>query len=270
MNLTKLERKAFESVKKYRNEHRNIKNAHPDFDSDSDSPFHRNISSGDVQNFNTDEQFNNLLKKNHPDVHKQGHNPKNYEIYTKKSKVKNQKSGKKKKNKKSGRKNKNKRQNNVQVSEEKPLYNTLFNPDEIEEKFVEFKLKPMNFRRPSRRQRPFPYPRYTQGIQPFNVEVMELRRYTQPPLAYPGFKKQNQENFYSLRAWKPNPEAEEFVPAFLKNKQKTRGSKNRRNRRKNNKRKKQAQKKHSVQLQKNAVISAISKQIEKHNAYFNQ
>lgn len=255
MNLTKSERKAFESVKKNRNEHRNIKNAQPDFD-------------GDVQNFNTDEAFSNLLKKNHPVVHKQGQNPKNSEIYTKKSKVKNQKSNTKKKNKRSGRKNKNKRQNNVQVSEEKPIVQ-MYNPDEIEEKFVEFKLKPMNFRRPLRRQRPFPYPRYTQGIQPFNVEVMELRRYTQPPLIHPGFKRQNQENFYSLRAWKPNPEAEEFVPAFLKNKQKTRGSKNRRNRRKNNKRKNAAQKQR-LQESKNAVISAISAQIQKHNAYFNQ
>merc|ERR1712098_1019253 len=128
-------------------------------------------------------------------VHKKGQKPKNYEINSKKSKVKNQESGPKKKNKRSGRKNKNKRQKNVQVSEEKP---TVYNPEEIEEKFVEFKLKPMNFRRPSRRQRPFPYPRYTQGIQSFNVEVMELRRYTQPTLIYPGFKRQNQENFYSL------------------------------------------------------------------------
>jgi len=259
MNLTKLERQAFESVKNARKEHRNIKNANPDdFDSD-DSPFHRDVSSGDVQKFNTDEHFTNLLKTRDPVVQKKGHNPKNYESYTKKSKVKNQKSGAKNKNKRSGRKNKK-----IEVSEEKPVYNTLYNPDEIEEKFVEFKLKPMNFRRPSRRQRPFPYPRYTQGIQPFNVEVMELRRYTQPPLAYPGFQKQNQENFYSLRAWKPNPEAEEFVPAFLKNKQRNRGSRNKRNRRKN-KRKNAAQKKKRLKEAKNAVISAISEQIQKIN-----
>lgn len=255
MNLTKLERQAFESVKKYRKEHRNIKNANPDdFDSGSDSPFHRDVSSGDVQKFNTDEHFTNLLKNQDPVVHKKGHNPKNYESYRKKSKVKNKKSGAKNKNKRAGRKNKK-----IEVSEEKPAYNTLYDPDEIEEKFVEFKLKPMNFRRPSRRQRPFPYPRYTQGIQPFNVEVMELRRYTQPPLAYPGFKKQNQENFYSLRAWKPNPEAEEFVPAFLKNKRK-----NKRNRRKN-KRKNAAEKKKRLKEAKNAVISAISEQIQKIN-----
>lgn len=254
MNLTKSERKAFESVKKYRNERRNIKNAEPDFD-------------GDVQNFNTNEAFSNLLKKNHPVVNKKRQKPKTYEINSKKSKVKNQESGPEKKNKRSGRKNKNKRQNKVQVSEEK---HTVYNLEEIEEKFIEFKLKPMNFRRRSRRQRPFPYPRYTQGIQPFNVEVMELRRYTQPTLIYPGFKRQKQENFYSLRAWKPNPEAEEFVPDVLKNKQETRGSKNRRNRRKNNKRKNAALKKERLQESKNAVISAISAQIQKHNAYFNQ
>merc|ERR1712000_713526 len=155
----------------------------------------------------------------------------------------------KKKNKRSRRKNKNK----INVSPEKPVYNSLYNPDEIEEKFVEFKLKPMNFKRP-RKQRLFPYPRYTQGIQPFNVEVMELRRYTQPFMAYPSFKKQNQENFYSLRGWKPNPEAEEFVPAFLKNKKKNRGSK--KNRRKNNKRKNAAQKKKRLNEAKNAVIEA--------------